>query len=253
MVLEKWVADTERLATNLPHDNSARQRMEMLAHDIAPHAVPIQPAFFLQDEENSYAPGTFFTVDRNALRDPGTLEGIRKHALGPALAFVLHAIDESPSVLAIPPYNPDSPVGNALVLTHELEHIAQKQAGLVKSRVEMSEIELHTDIGRIERPAYRLNIDALLAADGSDFERYLSNWPVDFSDEHIGLYRATEVTFHDNACPIPPKETLAYTLWQESDSSRQLLQSIGRVAVTERVSTGLPEEFIHRLVGSNQL
>ena len=237
MILEGWQKDAAQRASYRPADTPVAQRVGQLLHEVSPQGIEVNATIFEGPAARVPLPvESFFVVDRLQLSMSQTALG--RMALNlPGVAFVAHG-EGLPSVLTLPTHDADKQCGNASILLHELEHVTEKKQGLSMM-----------PIGIRERRAYQTNQDILTALDGSDFQRYIDTWPVDFTHTPAldrGVSSAS-LAFRDDICPEPPRETFAYDMWKEDGMSRQTLQSVGRAAVFEQLTLGVDEILVTRL------
>jgi hypothetical protein len=252
MILDKWASDASRLLENLPPDTEVADRAHHLLNKVVERSVEVDADYFNSPRAATLRPvpeNGFLVVNKAQLQRSPTALGRMAMSL-PGVAFVVYS-NNTPSVLALPDHNPNMPLGNGFALLHELEHLTEKEAGLY--RPGLKEPFATANLGARERRAYRLNTDMLYALDGSDFNRYLESWPVFFGTTGQEESQSAEISFHDTECPIPANETFAGSMWQEGGSSRQLLQSIGRMSVLERVAADLSPQMVDYLAGNIQV
>lgn len=229
MNVERWKADAELVAANIPSDSPIIDRVHYLLDQVFARGKVVDHEHFTQLLPLD-SPGLGFVItDRDLLRRSPTKLGAMARQLS-GVAFVGHG-PNVPSVMAIPKHNPYTPFGNGHILLHELEHITEPEAGLTGN----------STLGQRERRAYATNIAILRSIDGSDFEKYLDNWLVAYT-EYIGSTNtAADIKFQEEDCPEPPKETFTHALWDEGDISRRMLLSVGRMGVMENLTTNLSE------------
>lgn len=240
MIIEGWRRDAEKLVSYLPTDAPVAKRIGLLLRDISPKGVEVGAEMFNGTAATlplSLQP--FFIVDRLQLSKTRSTLGQMALAL-PGVAFVAYG-EGLPTVLTLPAHDTAKPLGNASILLHELEHITEREEGLSRA-----------SIGAKEQRAYKTNIDILAALDGSDFKAYIDSWPVDFTHIKTAITpqesnSSANIQFQDTTCPKPPKETFLHDMWNEDGTSRQLLQSIGRAAVFEKLTANLNESLIKKL------
>ncbi|MDB5185289.1 MAG: hypothetical protein JWN38_1097 [Candidatus Saccharibacteria bacterium] len=239
MILGSWARDAEKLVSYLPSDELVAQRADYLLSQVLPRSVPVKASFFDQTAFPALPPNAFLAADRQDLAGSRSKLGQIAVSL-PGVAFVAHG-EGVPSVLALPVHDPSRRFGNGSILLHELMHITENEVGLTTA-----------SHGRRERRAYQMNTDILSALDGTDFQTYLDNWPVQFTQSTTPVTSQTtqisvDILFHDMTCPVPPKETFAHEMWKEDGTSRQVLQHIGRASVFEKLTMGLEDSLVNIL------
>jgi len=249
MNIDGWRADTLSFAALLPPETEVAHRVQYLLSHVIPRFVEVHADVFNRPVTNHTLPDDrILVVDKEELKSSPTVIG-RMARYVPGLAFVAHSSSIS-SALALPKYDGTTPLGNAEIILHELEHLTEKENGLFIP--DLIEPFRTADSGKRERRAYKLNTDILAAVDGSDFVQYVAKWPIVLTTTERDGDLHADLSFEDIECPVPNKETLAYDLWQEGGMSRLLLQSIGRAGAFENVAADLPPHMANHLVGNRQ-
>ncbi len=203
---------------------------------------------------------------------------------------------QSRNALLLPKYNPQTPLGNGMILQHELAHIDQEVSDTEMYRADTEEkaraysrSELEQDIGARERDAYGFNLEIIRAADGKAADEYFGKWYADIKTllnpftkmehgaiiflerKHAWIPRPKHTWFPWEPIPLwhkvhnkvvakttpkhnfpkPPKGTFMRDVWAEGGYSRNILHSIGEMAVLERVFDGvLSSEAIDEVAGA---
>jgi hypothetical protein len=230
MIIEKYRDDAESLVSAVPTDLPVSYRLNHLTQNVFQYGKEVYPdmldyaSTFCTDKE------TFYVVERESLDETDSELGELSRSLK-GLAFVACA-KTLPSVLVLPKHDSTKTLANGLILTHELEHITEKNEGLFGA-----------SIGVRERRAYSTNIATAAAIDGTDFTNYINNWPLTYTRANGSV----DISFHDIDCPEPPKDTFVHDVWREGESSRIFLQSMGRAAAFEAVTSDLPVNVANEL------
>lgn len=216
MSYEKWCNDGRTLLAQMPTPSEVVSRVDYLVNEVAKRAV-IGLVGTLQEgaELSLFHIGpidselNFIVIDKDDLSKDNC--GEKTAANLNAVAFVAHS--GAGTILALPTHIDTSPLGNAFILTHELQHVTEKEEGLHT----ITPPSTHTAIA--ERRAWSLNGDIFRSFDDWRFDEYAIYLTYRNGGRNFSSYQVAADTSPTNPYR-PPKGTFLDEAWQESYRAR---------------------------------
>lgn len=223
MSYREMLDDTIDLAASLPRNSEVKSRLDYLAFNVGSRAVQATVMPLAGNSElslrypTSYDPSAqFLLIDKDELTGDKLSEAIAPYAK--CAAFVMHPGEGT--IMALGSYNPLSPVGNGLLLSHEFMHVTEDEDGICDLS---HRFPAYHHIGLIERRAYGLNADTFRAVDGDKYEEYATmslpattrKWPM--AHAKIATGNSSDNPFR------PPRDTLMDEAWCESSTARLIV------------------------------
>ena len=236
-----WQGDAREVARLIPDTAPVHERAAYLANDVAPRGQ-VFPVCSIDELPQKDSPG-FAVVAMNDLDLATASPGIQKLILGDVAAFVTHTPNATVMGLRWP--NPKTRISNGMLLLHELEHVTEDE-GFTTVLPEGADAEEIAGIR--ERRAYSINVDALRAVDGDEFDEYVSRLAYRVSGANLVRGWATRLVEH----PKPPKDTLMRELHAQGRLGRLLLASTAMAASLDTLAETTDTTRLHKLFGRIQ-